>query len=197
MGLNTGLVVVGADRRRPAHGLHRAGATPRTSRPGWSRRRPGRSVLGRHPRAGDAATSPRPTGAHSLRQGQSRAGAGLRGPATPGRLRTRLEVAAERGLTPFVGREHELRRCRSAGAAPRAATARWSSSWARRASANPGYSWSSAAASPGSAVPGCAAAVSPTGTGWRITPIIDLLHQFPSQEGGRRQHDHARRLTRA
>ena len=53
---------------------------------------------------------------------------------------SRLDVAAARGLTPLVGREHEVGCCGSAGRRSRTAWARWCCSAARRALANRAWS---------------------------------------------------------
>ena len=108
-GLNTGLVVVGKHRQRPAHGLHRRGghdqhggapAAGRRARGAWSSRRPRTGSFGRLLR------DP-PLGEMHLK-GKTEPVAAW-GVVAAREARTRLDVGAGRGLTPFIGRDRELR----------------------------------------------------------------------------------------
>ena len=108
VGLNSGEVVVRHDPRRPAHGLHRDGPD-----------RPPGLADGAAGRAGHGRADRRDAGAGGrVRPGPlARAGARSRGCPSrsrrsscsgPGTARTRLQAAAARGLTRFVGRDAEI-----------------------------------------------------------------------------------------
>ena len=107
MGLNSGEVVVGRDRRRPAHGLHRAGPRRRARRPRAAAGAAGRHQRDRADRAARVGflRPPRPWGAEP--QGRERSRARVRA-AGSGPIRSRLERSRARGFSRFVGREREL-----------------------------------------------------------------------------------------
>ena len=83
--------------------------------------------------------------------------------------RTRLEVEAERGLTPFVGRERELQLLFECFEQARQATGKSSLSLASRGSASPASS-SSFAVGSATRRPGSKGARCRSGAPWRFTP---------------------------
>ena len=94
-----------------------------------------------------------------------------------GTARTRLQAAALRGLTRFVGRDAEVEHCAGSCSQAGAATARWSPSWAR-----PG--WASRGSPTSSPTPSGAGVADPGGLAvsyGRATsylPVIDLLKGY-------------------
>ena len=131
-------------RQRSPHGLHRGGPDHASGRPhGAARRRPG-SIL---PRPGDTAAWPKglsrctPLGPVPIK--------GLPDPVEvfelmgAGAARTRLEAAARRGLTRFVGRQRRAgAAARRARRGPAVAMVRWSRWSGSRAWASHGCSGS-------------------------------------------------------
>ena len=91
-------------------------------------------------------------------------------------MRSRLQAAAARGLTRFVGRDAELEQLRQAlGARRGRPRARWSPSSASRASASRGSSGSSPTPIASTAGSSSRPARSPTARRRRYLPVIDLL----------------------
>ena len=118
MGLNTGLVVVGRDRRQPAHGLHggrRHDASRRPPAAGWPRPAPSCISEATAPtrRSARSRSSPR---ARSPLQGLERARhAHFRLARARGRRRSALEQRPIGGLgAASSGREREMRDARRA-----------------------------------------------------------------------------------
>ena len=108
IGLNSGEVVVGTDRRRSAHGLHRAGAHRRPR----AARRAARRARHRLRGAGDRRAGGRLLrAARSRRRSRSRASANRCASTRSsglGRARTRIDVVRARSAARLVGRRTEL-----------------------------------------------------------------------------------------
>ena len=107
MGLNSGEVVVGTDRRRSAHGLHGAGAHRRSGAAhGAARRARQRIPDGAHraPRRG-LLRAPRPREVRAQGRAASRS-ASTRSRGS-GRCATRFDLSRARGFSKFVGRAAE------------------------------------------------------------------------------------------
>ena len=142
IGLNTGPVVVGTHRRRPAHGLHRGGRHHQPRGAHAAERRPGTVVVSEAThQAIEGFFETRDLGLIDVKGHE--AGARVRGPAARGGA-SRIEVGQRARADPARRARARARAPASTASARRpAAAARWCSWPARRGSASRGSCWNS------------------------------------------------------
>ena len=109
VGLSSGEVVVRADQRRPAHGLHGDGPDrPPGLADGAACASAGTAPDRRRDAGAGGGVRPGPLARAGPGQGARRSRSRSTSCSGPGAARTRLQAAAARGLTRFVGRDAEM-----------------------------------------------------------------------------------------